>query len=103
MKLIAYSSVLFSVLFFAVAFPFNKVVTASFTDEAGVAGFFGFFNSVTTTSTFLVSLFLASRIYTRLGVVNGVFLMPLTYIFRSLFSRAFTISTARRLRVSLNL
>ena len=81
MRLIAYSSVLFSVLFFAVAFPFNKVVTASFSDEAGVAGFFGLFNSLTTASTFLVSLFLASRIYTRLGIINGVFLMPLTYIF----------------------
>ncbi|MBI3150930.1 MAG: HEAT repeat domain-containing protein [Chloroflexi bacterium] len=81
MRLIAYSSVLFSVLFFAIAFPFNKVVTASFSDEAGVAGFFGLFNSITTASTFLVSLFLASRIYTRLGIINGVFLMPLTYIF----------------------
>lgn len=81
MRLIAYSSILFSVLFFAVAFPFNKVVTDSFTDEAGVAGFFGLFNSITTASTFLVSLFLASRIYTRLGIINGVFLMPLTYIF----------------------
>jgi len=81
MRLIAYTSVLFSVLFFAIAFPFNKVVTASFSDEAGVAGFFGLFNSLTTASTFLVSLFLASRIYTRLGIINGVFLMPLTYIF----------------------
>jgi ATP/ADP translocase len=81
MRLIAYSSVLFSVLFFSVAFPFSKIVTASFSDEAGVAGFFGAFNSVTTASTFLVSLFLASRIYTRLGIINGVFLMPLTYIF----------------------
>lgn len=81
MRLIAYSSVLFSVLFFAVAFPFNKVVTASFSDEAGVAGFFGLFNSLTTAATFLVSLFLASRIYTRLGIINGVFLMPLTYLF----------------------
>ena len=81
MRLIAYSSVLFSVLFFAVTFPFNKVVTASFSDEAGVAGFFGLFNSITTASTFLVSLFLASRIYTRLGIINGVFLMPLTYFF----------------------
>ena len=81
MRLIAYTSVLFSVLFFAVAFPFNKIVTASFSDEAGVAGFFGLFNSITTVSTFLVSLFLASRIYARLGIINGVFLMPLTYIF----------------------
>jgi hypothetical protein len=81
LQLIAYSSVLFSVLFFAVAYPFNKVVTASFSDEAGVAGFFGLFNSITTASMFLVSLFLASRIYTRLGIINGVFLMPLAYIF----------------------
>jgi HEAT repeat protein len=81
MRLVAYSSVLLSVLFFSVAFPFNKVVTASFPDEASVAGFFGRFNSITTASTFLVSLFLASRIYTRLGIINGVFLMPLTYIF----------------------
>jgi predicted MFS family arabinose efflux permease len=81
MRLIAYASVLFSVLFFAVAFPFSKVVTASFSDEAGVAGFFGLFNSLTTASTFLVSLFLASRIFTRLGIINSVFLMPLTYVF----------------------
>ena len=39
MKLVAYASVLFSILFFAIAFPFNKVVTASFADEASVAGF----------------------------------------------------------------
>jgi HEAT repeat protein/ATP/ADP translocase len=89
MRLISYSSVLFSVLFFAVAFPFNKVVTASFSDEAGVAGFFGLFNSLTTASTFLVSLFLASRIYTRLGIINGVFLMPLTYIFSFLVFAGF--------------
>jgi HEAT repeat protein len=81
MRLIAYSSVLFSVLFFSIAFPFNKVVTASFSDEARVAGFFGSFNSITTAATFLVSLFLASRIYARLGIINGVFLMPITYIF----------------------
>src|SRR4030095_12305406 len=57
LRLIAYTSILFSVLFFAIAFPFNKIVTASFSDEAGVAGFFGLFNSLTTAATFLVSLF----------------------------------------------
>ena len=81
LRLIAYSSVLFSVLFFSVAFPFSKVVTASFSDEAGVAGFLGAFNSITTASTFLISLFLASRIYARLGIINAVFLMPATYVF----------------------
>jgi HEAT repeat protein len=81
MRLISYSSILFSVLFFTIAFPFNKVVTASFPDEAGVAGFFGLFNSLTTAATFLISLFLANRIYTRLGIINSVFLMPLAYLF----------------------
>jgi HEAT repeat protein len=95
MHLIAYSSVLFSVLFFAVAFPFNKVVTASFSDEAGVAGFFGLFNSITTVATFLVSLFLASRIYARLGIINGVFLMPITYIFSfALFAALYNLNGA---------
>jgi len=81
MKLVAYASVLFSILFFAIAFPFNKVVTASFADEASVAGFLGLFSSITTAVTFLISLLLANRIYARLGIVNSVFLMPLIYIF----------------------
>jgi len=81
LQLIAYTSILFSVLFFSVSFPFNKVVTASFSDEASVAGFFGLFNSISTAATFLISLFIASRLYTRLGIVNAVFVMPFTYMF----------------------
>jgi HEAT repeat protein len=81
MRLISYASVLFSILFFAIAFPFSKVVTASFPDEAGVAGFLGLFTGLTTAVTFLVSLLLANRIYGRLGIVNSVFLMPLVYVF----------------------
>jgi HEAT repeat protein len=81
MKLISYASILFSILFFAIAFPFSKVVTASFPDEAGVAGFLGLFSGITTAVTFLVSLLLANRIYGRLGIVNSVFLMPLAYVF----------------------
>ena len=95
LRLIAYASVLFSVLFFSVAFPFSKVVTASFSDEAGVAGFLGLFNSLTTAATFLVSLFLASRIYARLGIINGVFLMPLTYLFSfAVFASRYDLSGA---------
>jgi HEAT repeat protein len=99
LRLIAYASALFSVLFFAISFPFSEVVTRSFSDEAGVAGFFGLFNSITTAVTFFVSLFLASRIYSRLGIINGVFLMPLTYIFSfavfALFYNINGASTAR--------
>ncbi len=89
MQLIAFASVLFSILFFAIAFPFSKIVTASFPDEEQVAGFFGLFNGLTTAATFLASLFLANRVYARVGIVNGVLLMPLTYVF------GFTIFAAR--------
>ena len=81
MRLIAYASVLFSILFFAIAFPFNKVVTAAFPDEASVAGYLGLFNGITTAVTFLVSLLLANRVYSRLGIVNSVLLLPITYLF----------------------
>ena len=81
MKLIAYASILFSILFFGIAFPFNKVVSASFSDAARVAGFFGLFSSITTAATFLVSLFVANRLYARLGIVTCVLLLPITYIF----------------------
>ena len=81
MKLVGFASILFSILFFAIAFPFSKVVSASFPDEAGVAGFLGLFSSITTAVTFLVSLLLANRVYSRLGIVNSVLLMPLIYLF----------------------
>ena len=81
MKLIAYASILFSILFFGISFPFSKVVSASFPDEAQVAGFFGLFSSIATATTFLVSLFIANRLYARLGIVNSVLLLPITYIF----------------------
>ncbi len=81
MKLIAFSSILFSILFFAIAFPFSKVVSASFPTEAEVAGFLGLFSGITTAVTFLVSLLLANRIYSKLGIVNSVLIMPLVYLF----------------------
>jgi len=80
MRLIAYASILFSILFFTIAFPFNKVVSASYPDEAQVAGFLGLFSSLTTAATLIVSLFVANRLYARLGIVNSVLLMPITYI-----------------------
>lgn len=80
-RLIAYSSVLYSVLFFTVDFPFSEIVSMRFAnDEAGLAGFKGLFTSITTAVTFAISLLLANRLYTRLGIVNSVLLMPLTYV-----------------------
>jgi HEAT repeat protein len=79
-KIVAVTSILYSVLFFAVDFPFSETLSLQFTgDEAGLAGFKGAFSGITTLVTFLVSLLLANRLYTRLGIVNTVLIMPLTY------------------------
>ena len=80
-RLVAISSILYSLLYFTVDFPFSKIVSESFlNDSAGLAGFKGTFTSITTIVTFLVSLFLANRVYTRLGIVNSILIMPLTYV-----------------------
>lgn len=80
-RLIAISSILYSILFFTVDFPFSERISLRFADDAaGLASFKGLFTSITTAVTFLVSLFLANRLYARLGIVNSVLVMPVTYI-----------------------
>jgi HEAT repeat protein len=80
-RLIAISSILYSVLYFTVDFPFSERVSVQYLDNAaGLAGFKGLFTSLTTAVTFLVSLFLANRLYTKLGIVNSVLIMPITYV-----------------------
>ena len=80
-RLIAISSILYSILFFTVDFPFSERIADAYTNNAaGLAGFKGLFTSVTTAVTFLVSLLLANRLYTKLGIVNSVLIMPVTYI-----------------------
>lgn len=79
-KIVAVTSILYSVLFFAVDFPFSETLSIQFAgNEAGLAGFKGAFTGITTLVTFLVSLVLANRLYTRLGIVKSILIMPLTY------------------------
>jgi HEAT repeat protein/ATP/ADP translocase len=80
-KIVAVTSIMYSVLFFAVDFPFSEALSIQFEgDEAGLAGFKGAFTGITTLVTFLVSLVLANRLYTRLGIVNTILIMPLAYV-----------------------
>ena len=80
-RILAVSSILYSVLFFTVDFPFSAIVSNRFRgDDASLAGFKGLFTSITTAVTFLVSLLLANRVYTRLGIVNSILIMPITYV-----------------------
>lgn len=80
-RILALSSILYSILFFTVDFPFSEILSNRYVgDDAGLAGFKGVFTSVTTVVTFLVSLLLANRVYTRLGIVNSILIMPITYV-----------------------
>jgi HEAT repeat protein len=79
-RLMAVGSVLFSILYFSISFPFSTAVSASFPTEAEVAGFLGVFSGIATAITFFVSLFVASRLYARIGVVNAVLLLPIAYL-----------------------
>jgi HEAT repeat protein len=79
-KIMAVAAVLFSILYFSISFPFSKAVSTALPGEAEVAGFLGVFSGIVTAVTFFVSLFVANRLYTRLGVVNAVFLLPFAYL-----------------------
>lgn len=79
-RLVAFSSILYSILFFTVDFPFSEILSVQFRgNEASLAGFKGLFTSITTAVTFLVSLFVANRLYTRFGIINSILIMPVTY------------------------
>ena len=79
-RLVAFTSILYSVLFFTIDFPFSQFVSKTFLEnEVKVANFKGLFSSVSTLVTFFISLFLANRLYTKLGIVNSILIAPVTY------------------------
>ncbi len=101
-RLVAISSILYSVLFFSVDFPFSQILSNRFVgDEASLAGFKGLFTSITTAITFLVSLLLANRLYTRLGIIGSILIMPITYVIAFIvFFVSFTFTGAVFVRFS---
>lgn len=80
LRLVAWSSIAFSILFFLVAFPFSEVVAASFQTESEMAGYLGLFAAAATAVTFLVSLFGANRLFARFGVVAALLIVPAVYL-----------------------
>ena len=79
-RLLAFSAVLYSILFFAVDFPFSQFVKQHYSDDVALTRFKGGFSSVVMLVTFLVSLVIANRIYARIGIINSIMLLPITYI-----------------------
>ncbi|HET7010217.1 MAG TPA: Npt1/Npt2 family nucleotide transporter, partial [Anaerolineales bacterium] len=80
MRLTAAAAILFSVAFFLVTYPFSRAVALAFPDEASLAGYLGRFSGLVTAVTFVVSSFVASRLYARVGVVNSVLILPVIYL-----------------------
>ena len=101
MTRVGISAVLFSILYFAVSFPFGKAVSAAFTNEAQLAGFLGLFSGISSVVALLVALILANRLYARIGVVNALLLLPITYLIGfMLFGLNFSIVTAVGVRLA---
>lgn len=77
---IAVSTVLFSVLFFSIALPFSRAAAEQFPNENSLAAFLGLFTGFSTAAAFLASLFLANRLFARIGVMACLLAFPLIYL-----------------------
>lgn len=80
MMWVSVSAVLFSVLFFSLALPFSRAATLQFSSEARLAGFLGIFQGAFTGAAFLVSLFLANRLFERFGMMSMLLAFPVIYL-----------------------
>lgn len=67
-------------LFFLVVFPFSEIVTSTYPVETEMAGFLGLFSSVATAATFLFSLFGTGRLFSRLGLIVTLLMVPVVYL-----------------------
>jgi HEAT repeat protein len=81
MRWIAIGTIFFSVLFFSLAFPFSKGVANWFSNENLMAGFLGLFQGLTTGVALIISLFLANRLYTAVGLLTTLLAFALIYLF----------------------
>ncbi|HEV8656103.1 MAG TPA: HEAT repeat domain-containing protein [Candidatus Limnocylindria bacterium] len=78
-RAVSAATVLFAVLYFSIAFPFSKAATAAYPDATELAGFFGLFFGASTAVAFLASLFVANRLFARIGIMTAIMLFPLLY------------------------
>ncbi len=73
------STIFFSILYFSIALPFSRTVAAQYPDENTLASFLGIFNGLTTAGAFITSLFLANRLFARVGIMACIFALPVIY------------------------
>ena len=80
MKWFSVGAVLFSILFFSLAFPFFSSTAAQFPDDNALAGFLGAFQGVTTGVALFTSLLIANRLYARAGYMGAMLIFSLIYM-----------------------
>ncbi|MFT3893574.1 MAG: MFS transporter [Anaerolineales bacterium] len=80
MTWIAISTIFFSVLYFSISLPFSRAATEQYVNEDALATFLGLFNGVNTAVAFLVSLFLANKLFARFGIMLCVLALPVIYL-----------------------
>lgn len=79
LRWMAVAASLFSILYFSIDLPFVKTANADFSSESDLAGFLGVFNGLSTAAAFLVTIFLANRIYARIGIMAALLVFALVY------------------------
>lgn len=101
LRRLAVAMALASVLFYTVAFPFSAAVADSFETETAIASYLGLFAALATSVTFLVSLFVADRLFRRIGIVASILLVALAYVAGfGLWLLSFGLVTASIVRLS---
>jgi HEAT repeat protein/ATP/ADP translocase len=80
MRLVALAYVLFAVLLFSISFPFLRAMGDAFDSEADLATALGLLAAAVTGASFLISIALTNRLFTRFGVAGAALLLPLVYL-----------------------
>lgn len=81
LRLVALAYVLLAVLSFSVSYPFYIAAADEFAGQPAVlATALGLLSAAVTGASFLLSLFVANRLYARFGVSAGALALPLVYL-----------------------
>ena len=80
MRWVSLAAILFSLLYFSISLPFSRAVTGQYPNEENLAAFLGLFNGLSTAAAFLGSLFLANRLFARLGIMVCILVFPMIYL-----------------------
>lgn len=77
---LATAAVCFSVLYYSVYLPFSAAAAARYPSADALAGFFGLFSAVTTGAALVVSVVIANRLLSRIGVAAVIAILAVVYV-----------------------